>query len=98
MVGTVNSSNDVLYDLVIPAVLRALFAIKTFDDSVEEQIELVKGYNTETNRVPPFRFRASHTSSPVAIFLNMPRRGSGHSTLTTTALTVSQRSTFLRRF
>jgi type III restriction enzyme len=43
---------------VIPAVFAALFEIKTFDDPVEEQIELVKGYNPETNRVPSFTFRA----------------------------------------
>jgi hypothetical protein len=48
----------VLYDLVLPAVFAALFEIKTFDDPVEEQIELVKGYNPETNRVPSFTFRA----------------------------------------
>jgi len=58
LVEAVNMSNDVLYDLVIPAVFRALFEIKTFDDPVEEQIELVKGYNPETNRVPSFTFRA----------------------------------------
>lgn len=58
LVETVNMSNDVLYDLVIPAVFAALFEIKTFDDPVEEQIELVKGYNPETNRVPSFTFRA----------------------------------------
>ncbi|KUR72643.1 type III restriction endonuclease [Novosphingobium fuchskuhlense] len=58
LVEAVNMSNDVLYDLVIPAVFQALFEIKTFDDPVEEQIELVKGYNPETNRVPTFTFRA----------------------------------------
>jgi type III restriction enzyme len=58
LVETINMSNDVLYELVIPAIFQALFEIKTFDDPVEEQIELVKGYNTETNRVPSFTFRA----------------------------------------
>lgn len=58
LVDAINMSNDVLYDLVIPAIFQALFEIKTFDDPVEEQIELVKGYNPETNRVPSFTFRA----------------------------------------
>jgi len=58
LVEAVNMSNDVFYDLVIPAVFQALFEIKTFDDPVKEQIELVKGYNPETNRVPSFTFRA----------------------------------------
>lgn len=58
LVEAINMSNDVLYDLVIPAVFSALFEIKTFDDLVEEQIELVKGYNQETNRIPSFTFRA----------------------------------------
>jgi hypothetical protein len=58
LVQAINMSNDVLYDLVIPAIFQALFEIKTFDDPVEEQIELVKGYNPDTNRVPSFTFRA----------------------------------------
>lgn len=58
LVEAVNMSNDVLYDLVIPAVFHALFEIATFEDPVTEQIELVKGYNPETNRVPSFTFRA----------------------------------------
>ncbi|USI79102.1 DEAD/DEAH box helicase family protein [Sphingopyxis sp. USTB-05] len=58
LVEAVNMSNDVLYDLVIPSIFHAIFEIKTFDDSVEEKIELVKGYNPETNSVPSFTFRA----------------------------------------
>lgn len=58
LVDAVNMSNDVLYDRVIPAVFHALFEIKTFEDPVEEQIELVKGYNHETGRAPSFTFRA----------------------------------------
>lgn len=58
LVDTVNMSNDVLYDLVIPAVFRALFEIKKFEDPVEEQIELVKGFNQESKRSPSFTFRA----------------------------------------
>lgn len=58
LVEAINMSNDILYDIVIPAVFQALFEIKTFDDPVEEKIELVKGYNPETNRVPSFTFRA----------------------------------------
>lgn len=58
LVEAVNMSNDILHDLIVPAVFQALFEIKTFEDPVEEQIELVKGYNPETNRVPSFTFRA----------------------------------------
>lgn len=58
LVEAVNMSNDILHDLVVPAVFQALFEIKTFEDPVEEQIELVKGYNPETNRVPSFTFKA----------------------------------------
>ena len=58
LVEAVNMSNDALYDLVIPAVFHALFEIKTFEDPVEEQIELVKAYDPETDRVPTFTFRA----------------------------------------
>lgn len=58
LVEAVNMSNDVIYDLIVPAVFQALFEIKTFEDPVEEQIELVKGYNPEANRAPSFTFKA----------------------------------------
>lgn len=58
LLESVNMSNEVLYDLVMPAVFHALFEIKTFEDPVEERIELVKGYSPETNSVPSFSFRA----------------------------------------
>jgi len=58
LVEAVNMSNDVLHDLIVPAVFQALFEIKAFEDPVEEQIELVKGYNPETNQVPSYTFRA----------------------------------------
>lgn len=58
VVSAVNMSNDVFYDLVIPAIFNALFEIRSFEDPVEEQLELVKGYNSETNRAPSFTFRA----------------------------------------
>lgn len=54
----VNVANDVLYDIVVPAVFRALFDIETFKRETEEQIELVKGYNAESNHAPIFRFKA----------------------------------------
>ncbi|MEY4473084.1 MAG: hypothetical protein RL671_1388, partial [Pseudomonadota bacterium] len=58
LVEAVNMSNDVIYDLIVPAVFQALFEIKTFEDPFEEQIELVKGYNPEANRAPSFTFKA----------------------------------------
>jgi len=58
LVEAVNMSNDVIYDLIVPAVFQALFEIKTFEDPVEEKIELVKGYNPEANRAPSFTFKA----------------------------------------
>jgi hypothetical protein len=58
LVEAVNMNNDVLYDLIIPAVFHALFEIKAFEEPEEEEIELVKGYNPQTNHVPSFTFRA----------------------------------------
>jgi len=58
IVSAVNMSNDIFYDLVIPAIFNALFEIRAFEDPVEEQLELVRGYNAETDRTPSFTFRA----------------------------------------
>jgi type III restriction enzyme len=58
IVSAVNMSNDVFYDLILPDVFRAIFEIETYSKVIEEQIELVKGYNAETNRVPTFKFKA----------------------------------------
>jgi hypothetical protein len=58
LVDAVNMNNDVLYDLVVPAVFHALFEIRTFQEPEEEEIELVKGYNPQTNHGPSFTFRA----------------------------------------
>lgn len=58
LVAHVNSANDILYDVIIPTLFRALFDIESFGNESEEEIELVKGYNTSTNRPPVFRFRA----------------------------------------
>lgn len=58
LVEAVNMNNDVLYDLTIPAVFHALFEIRTFEEPEEEEIELVKGYNPQTNLAPSFTFRA----------------------------------------
>ena len=58
IVELVNTSNDILYDIIIPTLFRALFEIEPFGNDSEEEIELVKGYNATTNRPPTFRFRA----------------------------------------
>ena len=58
LVEAVNMNNDVLYDLIIPAVFHALFEIRTFEEPEEEEIELVKGYSPTTNQAPSFTFRA----------------------------------------
>lgn len=58
LVEAVNMSNDVLYDLIVPAVFHSLFEIKTFEEPEEEEIELVKGYSSEADPAPSFTFRA----------------------------------------
>ncbi|RAN39066.1 DEAD/DEAH box helicase family protein [Hyphomonas sp. GM-8P] len=58
IVELVNTSNDILYDIIIPTLFRALFEIEPFGSDSEEEIELVKGYNATNNRPPSFRFRA----------------------------------------
>lgn len=58
IVEIVNTSNAVLYDVIIPTLFRALFDIESFGNETEEDIELVKGYNSSTNRPPTFRFKA----------------------------------------
>ena len=58
IVELVNTSNDILYDIIIPTLFRALFEIEPFGNDSEEEIELVKGFNATTTRPPTFRFRA----------------------------------------
>lgn len=58
IVDAVNMSNAVLYDLVIPKIFHALFEIEKFEKDTEEIVELVKGYNPETNHIPSFKFKA----------------------------------------
>jgi hypothetical protein len=58
IVEIVNTSNDILYDIIIPTLFRALFEIEPFGNDSEEEIELVKGFNATTTRPPTFRFRA----------------------------------------
>ena len=58
IVEIVNTSNDILYDVIVPTLFRALFEIEPFGNDSEEEIELVKGYNATTNRPPTFRFKA----------------------------------------
>ncbi|MBY9068238.1 Tn7 transposase TnsA N-terminal domain-containing protein [Hyphomonas sp. WL0036] len=58
LVELVNTSNDILYDVIIPTLFRALFEIEPYGHDSEEEIELVKGYNVTANRPPTFRFKA----------------------------------------
>lgn len=58
IVDVVNTSNEVLYDIIVPTVFRALFEIESFGNDTEEEVELVKGYNALINRPPAFRFKA----------------------------------------
>ena len=58
IVDAVNMSNEVLYELVIPKIFHALFEIEKFEKDTEEIVELVKGYNPETNHIPSFKFKA----------------------------------------
>ncbi len=58
IVELVNTSNDILYEIIIPTLFRALFEIEPFGNDSEEEIELVKGFNSTSTRPPTFRFRA----------------------------------------
>lgn len=58
LVDAVNMANEVLHDLIVPTVFHALFEIKSYEDPVEEAMELVAGYNPGSNHVPTFNFRA----------------------------------------
>jgi type III restriction enzyme len=58
LVELVNTTNGILYDVIIPTVFRALSEIETFGNESEEEIELVKGYNPSSPHAPTFRFRA----------------------------------------
>ncbi len=58
IVELVNASNDILYDVIVPTLFRALFEIEPFGNDSEEEIELVKGFNAATGRPPTFRFKA----------------------------------------
>lgn len=58
IVAAVNMSNDVMYDIILPKVFYALFEIETYVHETEEQVELIKGYNPQSNRPRSFRFKA----------------------------------------
>lgn len=58
IIAAVNMSNDVLYDIILPKVFYALFEIETYERETEEQVELIKGYNPQSNRPRSFRFKA----------------------------------------
>ena len=54
----VNFANDVIYDVLVPEIFSCLFEVQRFERSLEVEVELIKGYNNESNRLPTFGFRA----------------------------------------
>ena len=54
----VNLANNVIYEVLVPHIFRALFEVQRFERSLEVEVELIKGYNDESNTLPTFSFRA----------------------------------------
>ncbi|WP_295512853.1 DEAD/DEAH box helicase family protein [uncultured Sulfitobacter sp.] len=54
----VNTANDVIYDILVPHLFHAFFEVEKFQKSVEEEVELIRGYNDASNRLPEFTFKA----------------------------------------
>lgn len=54
----VNTANDFIYDVLIPHLFHAFFEVEKFQNSSEEQVELIRGYNDASNRLPTITFKA----------------------------------------
>ena len=55
---TVNLANDVIYEILVPQIFLALFDVQRFERPLEVEVELINGYNDESNTLPTFSFRA----------------------------------------
>ena len=58
ILAVVNKANDFIYEVLVPHLFHAFFEVEKFQNSVEEDVELIRGYNDQSNRLPTFRFKA----------------------------------------
>jgi len=58
VLAAVNIANDVIYEVLVPHLFHAFFEVEKFQKSVEEEVELIRGYNDTSNRLPEFKFKA----------------------------------------
>jgi hypothetical protein len=58
ILAVVNKANDFIYDVLVPHLFHAFFEVEKFQNSVEEEVELIRGYNDQSNRLPTFTFKA----------------------------------------
>lgn len=58
VLAAVNTANDVIYDVLVPHLFHAFFEVEKFQKSFEEEVELIRGYNAASNRLPEFIFKA----------------------------------------
>lgn len=58
IVAAVNVANDLIYDVLVPHLFHAFFEVEKFQNSVEEEVELIRGYNDASNSLPSFTFKA----------------------------------------
>lgn len=56
ILAVVNKANDFIYDVLVPHLFHAFFEVEKFQNSVEEEVELIRGYNDQSNRLPTFTF------------------------------------------
>ena len=58
IVAAVNMANDLIYDVLVPHLFHVFFEVEKFQSSVEEEVELIRGYNDLSIRLPSFTFKA----------------------------------------
>lgn len=58
LVDAVNKYNDVIYDILVPRLFHAFFEVEKFQRSVDEEVELIRGYNASSNKLPTFTMKA----------------------------------------
>ncbi|EEE37980.1 hypothetical protein RKLH11_1819 [Rhodobacteraceae bacterium KLH11] len=58
ILDAVNMANDIIFDVLVPHLFHAFFEVQKFKKSEEEEVELIRGYNDSSNRLPTFTFKA----------------------------------------
>lgn len=54
----VNLANDVIYEILVPKVFHSLYEVLRYQRPVEFEVELIRGYKDEADKIPAFRFWA----------------------------------------